>query len=148
MFLRNIVLALSLIIGFSAQAQTLTLLEAGRYELVDGEKELCADELNFSEKAVTQKSLALGGSYRFDAKNSQKIVESDLDANCEFREQTIHEKNSADETTLVRINQEVCAGKITSNIKSTATVSKLKLELTHDIQGSLPYTCIWKKADR
>lgn len=148
MLLKNIfMMALLVVSAGVAQAQPIPLLEAGRYELAEGDKELCPGELTFSEKAVRRQFLAVGGLYRYEVKNSQSILESDLDPKCEFREQTRSELNTAGESKLVRVNEEVCSGKTTSRITSTAVVTKLKVQLTHEIEGVTPYTCVWKKAD-
>jgi hypothetical protein len=89
--------------------------------------------------------LNIGARYAFITLNSSRSVESDIDANCEFREQSVRNEEKQNELTLSRLNEEVCSGKVASRTLSTLVVRAGELSLTHHIAGAAPYTCVWKK---
>ena len=148
MFLNNsksLLIAVFSLVCVSAQAQKITALSAGGYVLSSGPKNLCPN-FSFSEASATGKSISVGTRYSYETHNSTHDVQSDIDAECEFREQNVREDRSG-EVVLTRTNEEVCKGNRVSITVSTATINPTEVQVRHEIEGAPAYTCIWKKQD-
>lgn len=144
MFLKYIAILFATFAGcLTAQAQESTVLAAGTYNLVSGEQNLCPN-FTVSEKEASGKSLTIGSLYSFETMNSNYNLESDLDPNCRFIEQSKRE-DRGNETQLTRINDEVCNKQLRSRTISIAVIQRDRIEIRHEIQGAEPYTCIWNK---
>lgn len=129
-------------LSVSAQAANLERLETGRYELTSGEKNLCSN-FTVTEATRQSKKVTFGGFYGFEVRNSDHNVESDLDASCEFREQNrLSEEDNS--TVLVRINEEICKGKLRSRTVSEAKIREGEIEIHHQVGGA-ELNCIWIK---
>lgn len=129
--------------SLSAQAASLTNLEAGRYTFVSGEKHVCRD-FSVSESTKSAKRILIGGFYGFEIMNSNHTIESDLDATCEFREQNRVGTNEEGDTVLSRTNEEYCKGNLRSKTVSEATIRAGEISVRHQVGGA-DYTCVWKK---
>lgn len=141
MLLNLKVLLVSLTCGMAFSAQAESVLKAGNYRLVSGDKGLC---LNFSisKSDAAAKNLVLGGLYSFEVGNSNHVIESDLDPECVFKEQN-ERIDEGEETKLTRINEEVCKGKTVSRTVSTAMFGNGAIKLRHEIQPEVAYSCEW-----
>jgi hypothetical protein len=142
MFLKSISLWTA---GFSAQAQKITVLSAGGYVLTSGPKNLCAS-FSFSAASATAKSISIGTRYSYETVNSTHNIQSDIDADCEFRETNAREDRTG-EVILTRTNDEICKGNRVSRTLSTATIHPTEVQVRHEIEGAPAYTCIWKKQE-
>jgi hypothetical protein len=145
MFLKQKNFLVIMLIGFcfTAQAQPPTSLAAGTYRLDSGVARLCPN-FSVTESETFSKSITVGSLYSFEAENSNHNLESDLDSNCEFREQNRRVRDG-DETKLTRINEEWCKGKIVSTTVSAAVINHDTIEVRHEIKSAEPYTCVWRK---
>lgn len=117
--------------------------QAGSYELETGVEMLCS-EFTLSEKDFQSKSITIGGQYAFETKISTHVIESDIDPECEFREQNFRE-NSDGHLTLTRINEEYCNGKLRSKTVSAATFKDKMITVRHQVDAAAAYTCVWKR---
>lgn len=144
MFLKLCALIFISFTSIISVAQTKSVeLQTGSYELATGVEMLCSD-FTLNEKDLQSKSILIGGQYAFETKNSTHVIESDIDPECEFREQNVRE-NSENGTALTRINEEYCKGSLRSKTISTATFDKSTITVSHQVDAAAAYTCIWKK---
>lgn len=144
MFLKLCVLIFISFTSIISVAQTKSVeIQTGSYELATGVEMLCSD-FTLNEKDLQSKSILIGGQYAFETKISTHVIESDIDPECEFREQNLRE-NSENGTTLTRINEEYCKGNLRSKTISTATFDKSTITVRHQVDAAAAYTCIWKK---
>lgn len=141
--MKTLFLVASILIGFTAQAQN-RLVEAGSYELKSGPKNLC-NSFPISKRDLDGKSITISGSYTYQYQNSVSVLESDIDPDCEFREENQRSGNASTELTLTRTNEEVCSGKLHSRTVSTLTLRPGEIKVVHATEGDAPYTCEWKK---
>lgn len=146
MFLKSksLLIAALMILGFSAQAQKITVLSAGQYRLVTGSKNLCTD-FSVSEKANSAKAIAIGVRYTYENVNSTHNTQSDIDEDCEFRERNQREDRTQ-EVVLTRTNEEFCKGNRVSSTLSKATITPNEIQVRHEVDG-LAYSCVWKKQE-
>lgn len=144
MFLKckTVVVILLTILSGSVHARQSILLEAGEYQLVSGEKHLCRN-FTLSQKETLGKYITIADQYGFEVGKSHHVIESDIDPQCEFREENRLE-NTANETLLVRLNQEYCRAKLRSSTRSEVRIQTQRIELRHEIDGA-SYTCVWEK---
>lgn len=142
--LKSAVLAVSLLFTSVGFAQTITTLDTGSFVLVKGEKELCRN-FAIKEADLFSKKFEFGGFYRFEVANSDYNVESDLDPNCTFREQNRKVIVSSSETTLIRVNEEICKGQVSNRTTSKASLRQDEIQISHELNGIDPYICIWKR---
>ncbi|WP_374074908.1 hypothetical protein [Bdellovibrio bacteriovorus] len=129
-------------LSFSAHAQKAAFLEAGKYQLISGEKALCRS-LSISEGDLQAKRISIGGLYDFQVGNSVHSIESDIDPECEFREQNRIE-NRSNETVLVRVNEELCKGTLRSKTVSAAMIRPNEIQIRHQVDGA-EVNCVWQK---
>nr|WP_295900572.1 hypothetical protein [uncultured Bdellovibrio sp.] len=129
-------------LSFSAHAQKAAFLEAGKYQLTSGEKALCRS-LSISESDLQAKRLSIGGLYDFEVGNSNHNIESDIDPDCEFREQN-RVQNRSNDTLLVRINEEYCKGTLRSKTVSAAVITPNEIQIRHQVDGA-EVNCVWQK---
>ncbi len=128
-----------------ATAQVATAeIQAGKYELKTGVDILCND-FSLNEKDLQYKTINIAGQYAFETKNSTHVIESDIDPECEFREQNLRENADGLPLTLTRINEEYCKGKLRSKTVSTVTFAGNTITVQHQVDAAAAYTCIWKK---
>lgn len=143
MLLKSFVASLIVFSSFAAQAQKIQTLSAGTYVATSGPQHLCGS-FSLSDKDASAKTLALGAQYSYETRNSNRNTQSDLDESCEFREQNTREDRSQ-EVVLTRTNEEVCKGNVSSRTFSRATVTSDEIQIRHEIDGAVAYTCIFKK---
>lgn len=140
-------LALTLLSTPSSFAQKISILEAGSYELVSGEKRLCGD-FSLSERDINARTLTVGNLYNFEKSNSSHNIESDIDPSCEFREQNKRTEVSSQEVVLTRINAELCKGKLRSKTVSKVLIRPQEIQVQHQVDNADPYSCVWKRVAR
>lgn len=144
MLLKLSVLILVSSISIITSAQTTPIeVTAGDYALESGAESLCRN-FDLSENDVQGKTVTIGDQYNFEKKISTHQVESDIDEECEFREQNLR-KNSDTQLILTRINEEYCKGSLRSKTVSTATFSENTITVHHQVDTAPAYTCVWKK---
>lgn len=144
MFLKLSALIFISFTSLISTAQTKSVeIQAGSYELETGVEMLCG-EFTLNANDIQSKSILIGGQYAFETKLSTHVIESDIDPECEFREQNLRE-NSESGLTLTRINEEYCKGSLRSKTISTATFEKETISVRHQIDAAPAYTCVWKK---
>lgn len=142
---KSILIAFLTVFSFAAQAQKITVLSAGGYTLSSGPKSLCAS-FSFSEASASAKSISVGTRYSYETHNSTHNTQSDIDADCEFRETNLRDDRSG-KVVLTRTNDEICKENRVSRTVSAATISPTEVQVRHEIEGAPAYTCIWKKQD-
>lgn len=145
MLLKHIYTTLAIIVSLvhiSAHAEDASLLENGVYKLTSGEEALCPSFI-VKESKSPAKQIAISSLYVFSTKNSTKTIESDLDPECEFKEENRRE-NEGSKVVLTRINEEICRGKVVSKTKSIATISSEEVSVHHVVDESEPSICIWR----
>ncbi|MEN0060304.1 MAG: hypothetical protein AAGB31_15805 [Bdellovibrio sp.] len=130
-------------LAFAAGAKSTLPLLAGAYSLESGEKRLCQD-FTISETALQGNTLALSDAYRFYKTNSTHRIQSEFNANCEFKEENLREERG-ENIILTRINEELCKGHVVAHTTAELTVRRDSLELRFEMRGAEPYTCIWRK---
>lgn len=142
--IKSALFVVSLLFTSMGFAKTITTLDTGNFILVKGEKGLCR---NFAilEADLFSKRFEVGGFYRFEVANSDYNVESDLDPECTFREQNRKVIVSSSETTLIRVNEEICKGQVSSRTTSTASLRQDEIQISHELNGVDPYICLWKR---
>ncbi len=123
MFSKIITLLSLAMITFSsaAFAESVPKLNLGKYELTSGDEEYCQD-LEITKRDLTDSYLTIGKD-RFSLRNHEIKEPSDFDMSCE--DQLISTREDSDTaTTLVKINKEVCHGRIkTSSLKSVVVTA-------------------------
>lgn len=145
MLLKHTYAALTIVISFaqfSAYAEEAPLMESGHYSPISGEASLCPS-FTVKELKSQKKQISISSLYVFSTTNSIKTIPSDLDPECDFKEENRRE-NQNSKIVLTRINEEVCRGKIVSKTKSTATISSEGVAVRHEVDDSEPSVCIWK----
>jgi hypothetical protein len=118
MFSKIITLLSLAMITFSsvAFAESIPKLTLGKYELTSGDEDYCP-ELEITKQDITDRYLTIGKD-RFSLRSHEIKEPSDSDKSCE--DQLISTREDDDtSTTLVKINKEVCKGRIkNSSLKS------------------------------
>jgi len=160
MFLKsNLFLIVSaMLVGLSAMAgKPLSAGQAGNYILdstlsnlddLQKNNHICPDFFLAKENLQGDSRVSLGALYVFETKNSKFNVDSDVLPGCQDIEENKRTDRSASETQLVRINETDCKDKqghtkIRSKITMTATINPNKVELTYEMVGAEPYSCVW-----
>ncbi|WP_413575378.1 hypothetical protein ACLVWU_13735 [Bdellovibrio sp. HCB290] len=144
MFSKIITLLSLAMIAFSsvAFAESIPKLTPGKYELTSGDEEYC-QALEITKKDITDRYLTIGKD-RFSLRNQEIKEPSDFDTSCE--DQLISTREDVDtSTTLVKINKEVCKGRITTTSLKSVVVTADTITINQKKDQKDLGTCVFTK---